>query len=136
MPPLLLAAAAFVHSILKSWLSLQIEILALRHQLGVYQCSRLRPRLRPADRIFWVWLSRVWLDWRDALVIVQPATVIAWQRKRFREYWTKLAGSGNPGRRTVPRDVRDLIRRMSLANPLCRSRSETFPAAWRLHWIS
>lgn len=118
MPPLLLAAAAFVHSILKSRLSLQIEILALRHQLGVCQRSRLRPRLRPTDRILWVWLSRVCSGWCDALVIVQPGTVIAWRRRGFREYWAKLTGPGKPGRPTVPREARDLIRRMSLANPL------------------
>ena len=118
MPSILLAAAAFVHSFLRSRLSLQIEILALRHPLGVYQRSRLRPRLRPMDRLLWVWLSRVWSGWCEALVIVQPGTVVTWHRRRFRQYWAKLTGSGKPGRPAVPREVRDLIRRMSLANPL------------------
>ena len=94
--------------------SLQMENLALRHQLGVLQ----RSCRRPSDRIFWSWLSRVWSSWQDALVIVQPATVIAWRRRKFREYWTRLSRPGKLGRPTVPREVRDLIRRMSSANPL------------------
>jgi len=97
---------------------MQIEILALRHQLGVYQRSVKRPCVRPTDRILWAWLSRIWSGWRDALFIVQPRTVIAWRRRKFREHWTRLTRSGKPGRPTVPREVRSLIRRMSSANPL------------------
>jgi putative transposase len=52
------AAAAFVHGLFRSRLALQIEILALRHQLAVYQRTCGRPRLKPADRILWAWLSR------------------------------------------------------------------------------
>ena len=59
----------------RSRASLQIENLALRHQLNVLRRTRRRPRIRPADRAFWSWLSRVWPGWRDALVIVQPETV-------------------------------------------------------------
>ncbi|MFC1572145.1 integrase core domain-containing protein [Candidatus Eisenbacteria bacterium] len=51
-------------------------------------------------------------------MIVQPVTVIAWRRRRFREYWAKLSRSGKPGRPAVAKEVRDLIRRMSVANPL------------------
>lgn len=105
-------------AVFRSRTSLRIENLALRHQLGVLQRSCRRPRLRPSDRIFWSWLSRVWSGWQDALVIVQPATAIAWRRRKFREYWTRVSRSGKPGRPTVPREVRDLIRRMSSANPL------------------
>ena len=102
----------------RSRASLQIENLALRHQLGIYRRTCRRPRIRPRDRILWGWLSRVWPGWREAIVIVRPETVIAWRRKKFREYWTKLSRSGKPGRPAVPKEIRDLIRRMSLANPL------------------
>jgi putative transposase len=95
---------------LQSHLLMQIEILALRHQLGVYQRTAARPRLRPAYRILWAWLSRAWSGWREALVIVKPETVIAWRRRRFREYWTTLTRAGKPGRPSIPREVRDLIR--------------------------
>jgi len=98
--------------------SLQIENLALRHQLAVLRRSCRRPRLRSRDRAFWAWLSRVWPPWREVLVIVQPETVIAWRRRRFREYWVRLSRSGKPGRPAVPREIRDLIRRVSTANPL------------------
>jgi putative transposase len=97
---------------------MQIEILALRHQLAVYQRTCARPRLKPSDRMLWAWLSRTWPGWREALVFVQPETVIAWRRRKFREYWTTLTRSGKPGRPSIPREVRDLIRRMSSANPL------------------
>jgi len=69
----------------RSRAALQIEVLALRHQIGILQRSaKKRPKLTAADRIFWAWLSRLWADWRAALVIVKPETVIAWHRKDFR----------------------------------------------------
>jgi len=96
--------------------ALQAEILALRHQLLVLQRSnRQRLRLNAADRLFWVWLLRLWKEWRSALLIVKPETVLAWHRKGFRLYWSwKSRRDG--GRPAVSREVRDLIRRMSLAN--------------------
>jgi putative transposase len=118
MAQILRAAAVFVHGLFRSRLSMQIEILALRHQLSVYRRTAARPRLKPADRILWAWLSRAWSGWREALVIVKPETVIAWRRRKFRQYWARLSRSGKPGRPSIPREVRDLIRRMSSANPL------------------
>ena len=96
---------------------MQLEILALRHQLTVYQRLGTKPRLKPADRLFRVWLSRVWSGWQEALVFVQPATVIAWQRRRFRQHWTRLSRRQKPGRPAIAVEVRALIRRMSRANP-------------------
>ena len=61
--------------------ALAAENLALRHQIGVLARTARRPRLRRRDRIFWVWLSRIWPDWRSALVIVKPDTVITWHRQ-------------------------------------------------------
>jgi len=84
MQAVVLAVVTSLASIVRSRLALQIEILALRHQLAVYHRAGRRPQLRPADRLLWAWLSRAWAGWRAALVIVQPRTVIAWQRKRFR----------------------------------------------------
>ena len=73
-------------------------------------------RLGWADRVLWVWLSRVWNDWRSALLIVKPETVVAWHRRGFRFYWTWKSRRCE-GRPTVLAEVRDLIRQMSLANP-------------------
>ncbi|MFH1266049.1 MAG: hypothetical protein ABIK89_10000 [Planctomycetota bacterium] len=58
-------------------LSLAAENLALRQQVAVYEQSVKRPKLRPRDRVFWVLLSRLWPNWRSALAIVQPETVIS-----------------------------------------------------------
>ncbi len=53
--------------------------MALRHQIGVLRRSaKKRLKLTMADRVFWAWLSGAWADWRSALVIVKPETVIAW----------------------------------------------------------
>ena len=57
---------------------LALENLALRQQLAVYKRTVPRPRLRRTDRLFWVWLARVWAGWRQALVIVTPDTVLRW----------------------------------------------------------
>jgi putative transposase len=62
--------------------AIALENVALRHQLAVLQRSVRRPRLSRWDRILWVWLSRLWTTWRSSLVIVQPATVLAWHRPR------------------------------------------------------
>lgn len=107
-----------VGMLFRSRLSLQAEVIALRHQLTVYHRSVRRPQIRPADRVLWSWLSRHWARWRDALVFVQPATVIAWQRKRFRDHWRRISQCGKPGRSAISQEIRELIRRMSSANPL------------------
>jgi len=109
--------------IIRSWFrtraSLQVEILALRHQVAVLKRSqRRRLRLNSGDRLLWVGLSRIWSQWRSALLIVKPETVIAWHRKGFRLYWIWKTGRGTPGRPEVRDEVRELIRRMSMANPL------------------
>jgi putative transposase len=102
----------------RSRAALQVEILALRHQLGVLHRSVKRPKLSAPDRLFWAWLSGLWSDWRTVLVIVQPATVIAWHRKSFRLFWTWKVRSGSPGRPMVTKELRNLIRRMSRENPI------------------
>jgi putative transposase len=100
----------------RSRLALQAEILALRHQLNVIQRSaHSRRRLRLSDRIFWVWLSRLWTDWRSALLIVKPETVIRWHRLGFRLYWRWK--SRCPGRPDTERKIRELIRKMCISNP-------------------
>jgi hypothetical protein len=96
---------------------MQLEILALRHQLAIYQNSVKRPQLQPADRFFWAWFSRLWSGWQHTLEIVQPRTVLAWQKKRFRDYWRCLSQSSKPGRPTISKEVIDLIRDMWRSNP-------------------
>ena len=100
-----------------------IENLALRQQLAIYKRVRKRPQLTRANRWFWIVLSQVWKKWRDALVIVQPDTVVRWHRRRFRKYWSELsqAPGREPGRPPIGEEIRDLIRTMATANPLWRA---------------
>lgn len=98
---------------------LQAELLALRHQVLVLNRKRGRHRveLRPADRVFWVLLSRLWSGWRKALIFVKPETVIAWHRRGFRCYWRWKSRSRRPGRPKLAREVVTLIQTMHEANP-------------------
>ncbi len=77
----------FVRGLVVGRLSLTAGNLALRQQLAVLHRCAPRPKLRPWDRRFWVWLARVWSGWQSALVIVKPATVVRWHRQGFRYYW-------------------------------------------------
>jgi len=109
---------AALSSVFRSRSALQLENLALRHQISVLQrTARKRPKLTPGDRLLWVWLSRIWSGWRSALAIVKPETVIAWHRGGFRLFWTWKVRRGRAGRPVVSREVRDLIRRMCRENP-------------------
>src|SRR6516225_472358 len=115
MISVLLPVLFLVYDSLRSRLTLQAEVLALRHQILVLQRGNQKRRVKvsPADRLLWVWLSRLWPGWRSALRIVKPETVIAWHRKGFRLYWF---WKSRP-RQGRPPELRELIRRMSVANP-------------------
>src|SRR5467141_4238172 len=93
--------------------TLQAEILALRHQLLVLQRSSRGHKLRlgSSDRALWVWLSHVLAEWRSALIIVKPETVIAWHRQGFRLYWRWKSGNRS-GRPSVSGEVAVIIRTM------------------------
>ncbi len=98
--------------------SLALENLALRHQLLVLKRSATkRSKISASDRVLWGWLSRVWSDWQKVLVMVKPETVIAWHRRGFRWLWSRKSRRGS-GRPPVDKDIVELIRTMSDANPL------------------
>jgi putative transposase len=61
--------------------------LALRQQLATFALNGRKPRITSVDRTFWIFLSRIWSGWTEALVIVQPDTVVRWHRNGFRLYW-------------------------------------------------
>ncbi len=109
-------AAVLLKALFCLRLRLVAENLALRQQLVVLQRTGKRPRLRKSDRIFWVWLSRLWRGWQSALLIVQPETVIRWHRQGFRLYW-RWRSQSRPGRPKIDAEIRQLIRRMSTENP-------------------
>jgi putative transposase len=94
--------------------ALAAENLFLRKQLAQYQERQVKPRrVNDATRIALVWLSR-FFNWKSALVIVQPATLIRWHRQGFRWFWRWRS---KPGRPALPKDLQALIRRMALENP-------------------
>ena len=101
---------------LRTQRALVLENLALRHQLAVLQRTAPRPRLRPSDRVFWILLARLWHGWAEAVAIVQPETVIRWQRTGFRLFWTWKSRRPGPGRPAIAPDIRALIRTMARAN--------------------
>jgi hypothetical protein len=107
-----------LQAMLKERRDLYLENLALRQQLAVLKQSQARLKIKQRDRLFWIWLSRTWSGWREALLIVKPTTVIGWHRRGFRLYWTRLSHRQVGGRPAVSRQVRALIRQMATANLL------------------
>ena len=79
--------------------SLELELIALRHQVTVLRRQRPgRPRLFSTDRLLWVWLYRIWPQVLNTMVLVKPATVVQWHRKGFRLYWRRRSRRlGGPG---------------------------------------
>ena len=95
--------------------ALAAENLFLRKQLALFQEREVKPRRADdATRAALVWLAKAF-NWRGALVIVKPATLIRWHREGFRLFWRLKS---RPGRPLLPRNVRGVIHRMALENPI------------------
>jgi putative transposase len=111
---LLVDALRYVGLCLRSPAALAAENFFLRKQLALYRERNVKPRrASQATRIALVWLGR-WFDWRQALVIVQPQTLIRWHRQGFRLFWR---WKSRPGRPLLPADLRTLICCMARENP-------------------
>jgi putative transposase len=96
---------------------LVLENLALRQQLAAFHRTT-RCRLRSRDRLFWMALARSWRNWRTALIVVQPDTVIRWHRDWLRRRWTRRSQQPDHGRPQIDPQIRTLVRDMATANPL------------------
>ena len=95
--------------------SLQAEVLFLRRQLALYVERGVKPRrIDAATRVSLALLSRLF-EWRSALLVVRPGTVVRWHRAGFRLFWRWRS---RPGRPPIPLELRRLIRRMAKENPL------------------
>ena len=123
MTVLVLLLFRFIRLLGSGYEALAVENAALRLQLLAYQRRRVRPKLTAFDRLFWCALSRLWSRWRTALVVVQPDTVVGWQRERFRKFWARLSKRKVTvgGRPTISAEIRCLIIKMATANPLWRA---------------
>jgi len=97
---------------------LLLENLALRQQLTTLKRRHPQPRIPASGKLFWVVLRRLWPGWKQALILVQPETVVRWHRAGFKLYWAWL--SRHPtraGRKCVGKELRELIVRMAAENP-------------------
>jgi hypothetical protein len=110
-----LDALTFIKLSFRPTITVAAENLFLRKQLGLFIERKVKPR-RATDAIRFT-LSRLsyLFDWRDALTIVKPDTLIRWHRKRFRLFW-KLK-SRPRGRPRIPAQLRQLIAEMASSNP-------------------
>jgi putative transposase len=118
LPTFLLLLCSVLRNAVWSRHDLLLENLALRQQLAVLSRQQRRPRLQPADRLFWSWLSRMWPGWQSALALVRPETVIRWQHTAWRQYWSwRSRHRRTPGRPRMPREVQELVRRLARENP-------------------
>jgi hypothetical protein len=95
--------------------AVEAENLFLRKQLALFQERKTKPR-RADDSTRWLigFVSR-WFDWRHALVVVKPETLIRWHRKGFRLFWRWK--SRPVGRPRLPNDIQALIQQMARENP-------------------
>lgn len=117
MKTILITLSATLTDLLRSRASFQLELLALRQQLAmVADRDRKRRSFNQSDRIFWVWLYRLWLSCLETLMIFKPDTLVRWHRKGFRLYWTWKSRRRQCGRPAIDPDVRELIRTMSRNN--------------------
>src|SRR5467141_2801110 len=94
----ILALLRMVLLVLAGYEQVAFENLALRQQMAIFQRTLRRPKMRSTDRLFWICLRKIWKDWRSALMIVRPETVLDWHRRRFKRYWSSLSRHKNPGR--------------------------------------
>ena len=96
---------------------LLLENLALRQQLAAVKGRRPQTRFRIADKLFWVMLRRIWPRWKQALILVQPETIVRWHRAGFKRYWKWISRHRTGGgRRRVSRELRELIFLMTAEN--------------------
>jgi len=95
-----------------------LENLALRQQLAALKRTVKRPQLSTSDRLFWILLAKGWREWRSALVVVQPDTVVRWHRQWLRRQWTWRSTRTRPGRPSTDATIRTLVAKMAAANPL------------------
>ena len=118
MLAILYALGTFVANLFKSHSRLGAENLFLRHQLTL--ALRQKPsriRLRDSDRALLVWMVRLWPSLLDAVHVVQPETILRWHRAGVRAVW-RWKSRNRAGRPKIDRELRELIRRMSMENSL------------------
>src|ERR1700749_372853 len=104
---LLRSLAVLLIRVFGSRRDLLLENLALRQQLFGLKQRHPRPKVSTSDKLFWVILRGLWPEWKRALILVQPETVVRWHRAGFKLYWTWLSRRRvRAGRKCVSIEVR------------------------------
>src|ERR1700674_1812099 len=104
----------FLRSTFQSRTALVAENLFLRKQLASYREHKVKPQaMTDVARLSLVLWSRLF-DWRSALVVVKPDTLLRWHRKGFKLFWR---WKSRPVRPALPLEIRELIARMARENP-------------------
>ena len=96
--------------------TLILENIALRQQIIILQRSVKRPKFNNNDRLFWIWLSSIWDNWKSVILIAKPETIVGWHRKGFKAYWKWK--SRRAGRPTIDWELIKLIRKLQKENHL------------------
>jgi hypothetical protein len=109
----------FFRLLFKSRQSLITENLLLKQQILILKRRNKRPKLKNVDRIILVWISKLWNDWKSAIIIVKPETLIGWHRKGFQLYWKW--NSRRAGRPKIDWELIKLIRKLQKENPIWTS---------------
>ncbi len=118
MVGILLATFSLILDAFKPRARLEAELIVLRHEISVLlRTRRPRVRLTNAHRAFLVWIYRLFPTILSSRRIIRPETIIRWHRQGFRAYW-RWKSRGRIGRPSINREARDLIKRMSIENPL------------------
>jgi putative transposase len=104
----------FFRLLFRSRTALSAEVLFLRKQLAFYEERQVQPRrLNDSTRFSLILWSRL-CNWKEALVIVKPETLIGWHRKGFKLFWKWKSQAGRP---RIPENARKLIVQMAQENP-------------------
>lgn len=120
MGPILSAIGSAITFRFRTRASLEIELLALKHQLKVLRRrEKKRPIIKESDRIFWMWLYRIWPNIVQKIVLVRPKTIINWHYLGFRMYWRRKCSRGQPRPwKQLSADKKAMIYRLKKENPL------------------
>ena len=95
-----------------------ILVLAQRNQIIVLKRSVKKAKIKERDRLLWIFLTKVWDEWKSNLIIVKPDTVIKWRRRKFKDYWRKLSKPKNKvGRPPITKEHIAFIHRISADHP-------------------
>ena len=114
---ILKACVLFLRATLIPKVHLVVESLALRQQQAVLGPSVKRPKLRPRDRVFWVWLSRLWPNWQSVPILVQVRNGHQVASNGIQVVLAVEIQVRQSGRPRIEREIGDLIRRMPRENP-------------------